>query len=99
MGWRGADNEIDDDGAKYIAQILERSTTITEINMFSTRAMWHRVQLAVRDMMGNGIRASGAECIAHALEKNTTLKTLDMRSLWRRPWCQMMCEMRGLDVV
>ena len=60
------------DGAEFIGVVLEKNTTITEINLSGHDEGWNGVS--------PNVGAFGAKHIARALEKNTTITKVDLRS-------------------
>src|SRR5690606_12069083 len=79
---RLAGNRIGEGGAKYIADALQRNTTLTQFDLGSktlaTRGCMRMCNGELTRLADNGIGEGGAKHIADALQRNTTLTQLDL---------------------
>ena len=67
-------NEIGDEGAKAIAQALERNTSLQEIHL---EGMCHAAMCDSANT-DNAIGVEGLSAMAQALQRNTSLQHLDL---------------------
>lgn len=75
-------NELEDEGAKHIAEIIAKNSTIEELYVKSKHTHEYMQTIDLLCNTCNNIGDNGAKHLADALKSNATLKEFSLRSLY-----------------